>query len=53
MIPSDVYTFTLNSSYVLTVSTTADFGEVFITKMFLSLAAVLVLDMLFVLVYRQ
>jgi hypothetical protein len=53
MIPTDVYTFTMGSGQVYTISLEASTGEIFLTKVFLCLIALAVLDMAYVLIYRR
>lgn len=53
MIPTDVYTFTLGSGQIYTVSLAADTGDIFLTKLFFCLIALAVIDIIYTLVYRR
>lgn len=50
---SDIITTTLTSSATLTISPTFDSGEQLIAKLLLALLAVIVLDFIFMVVYRR
>lgn len=50
---SGTYTSTLISGYTLVVSTEADFGQIIIAALLLSLAAVMALELVFKLAYRK
>jgi hypothetical protein len=50
---TDVYTITLGSGHVYAVSLEASMGDVFLTKVFLCLTALAILDIVYVLIYRR